>query len=310
MQPIKNDEEVILSVKELGKKIHGQTIVLNLSFEVRAGEIFGFLGPNGAGKTTTIRMLVGLARPSKGSIHIAGYDLQKDFMKAISHVGCIVENPELYPYLTGRENLELFARMTGISNERIMKAVKQVELTNRINDRVSTYSLGMKQRLGIAQALLNNPKLLILDEPTNGLDPAGIRDMRTFIRQLARKEGIGIFISSHILHEVQILCDRVAIIQNGQLLQTGPIEELAGDDILVEWKLDPFEEGISMIERLPYIAKADQNGDKKITVHMPANKIAETNLFLLQHQIRVTEITPRKQTLEDLFFEVTGGPGL
>lgn len=310
MQPIKNDEKTILSVKGLGKKIHGQTIVQNLSFEVRAGEIFGFLGPNGAGKTTTIRMLVGLARPSEGSIHIAGYDLQKDFMKAISTVGCIVENPELYPYLTGRENLELFARMTGISNERILKAVKQVELTNRINDRVRTYSLGMKQRLGIAQALLNNPKLLILDEPTNGLDPAGIRDMRSFIRRLARKEGIGIFISSHILHEVQILCDRVAIIQNGQLLQTGPIEELAGNDVLVEWKLDPFEKGISFIERLPYIAKAEQSGNKKITVQMPASKIAETNLFLLQHQIRVTEITPRRQTLEDLFFEVTGGSGL
>ncbi len=310
MQPIKNDDETILSVKGLGKKIRGRNIVQKLSFEVRAGEIFGFLGPNGAGKTTTIRMLVGLAIPSEGSIHIAGYDLQKDFMKAISHVGCIVENPELYPYLTGQENLELFARMTGISNERIFKAVKQVELANRINDPVRTYSLGMKQRLGIAQALLNNPKLLILDEPTNGLDPAGIRDMRSFIRRLAHKEGISIFISSHILHEVQILCDRVAIIQNGQLLQTGSIGELEDDNAIVEWKFDPFEEGVCFLQRLPYITNTKQSGDKKITVHMPANKIAETNQYLIKHQIRVTEITPRKQTLEDLFFKVTGGSGL
>ncbi|MGA8941432.1 MAG: ABC transporter ATP-binding protein [Thermoactinomyces sp.] len=301
--------EPVLSVKGLGKKIRGQHIVQNLSFKVYAGEIFGFLGPNGAGKTTTIRMLVGLVRPSEGSIHIAGYDLQNDFMKAVSHVGCIVENPELYPYLTGKENLELFGRMTGTSNEEICRAVELVELASRINDRTETYSLGMKQRLGIAQALLNNPKLLILDEPTNGLDPAGIRDMRSLIRRLASEEGIGIFISSHILHEVQLLCDRVAIIQNGQLLQTGPVEELAGDDALVDWKLDPFKEGICFLKHLPYIKSIQQKKNGKITVCMPLNKIAETNQYLLNHQIRVTEITPRKQTLEDLFFAVTGGSG-
>ncbi|MBA4600821.1 ABC transporter ATP-binding protein [Thermoactinomyces mirandus] len=310
MQPKINKDETILSVKKLGKKIGGRDIVRNLSFEVRAGEIFGFLGPNGAGKTTTIRMLVGLASPSEGSIHIAGYDLQKDFMKAISHVGCIVENPELYPYLTGLENLELFARMTGIPDERIFKAVEQVELTDRINDLVRTYSLGMKQRLGIAQALLHQPKLLILDEPTNGLDPAGIRDMRSFVRQLAREEGIGIFISSHILHEIQNLCDRVAIIQNGQLLQIGPIDQLTGVHSLVEWKLEPFEEGLLLLQSLPYIAKVLQTGNSKVTVQMPLDKIAETNHYLLKHDIRVSEISPRRQTLEDLFFDITGGFGL
>ncbi|MBA4541371.1 MULTISPECIES: ABC transporter ATP-binding protein [Thermoactinomyces] len=297
----------VLYVEGLSKTIRRRTIVQDISFEVGEGEIFGFLGPNGAGKTTTIRMLVGLIRPSKGKVKIGGYDLQTDFLKAISHVGCIVENPELYPYLTGRENLELFARMARIDHARIREVVEQVELTERIDDPVKTYSLGMRQRLGIAQALLGKPKLLILDEPTNGLDPAGIRELRAFIRKLARKDGISVFVSSHILHEVQLMCDRVAIIHQGKLVQTGPIGELVGDQSMVEWKIEPADRGLKVLQSLPYVTRWEQPDDGRILVHMPAEKIAETNRSLVDKQILVHEIRTHRPTLEDIFLQMTGG---
>lgn len=306
MQKAKN-HETVLSVSGLGKIIGGRQIVQNISFEVRAGEIFGFLGPNGAGKTTTIRMLVGLTRPSAGSITIAGYDLKKEFIRAISYVGCIVENPELYPYLTGYENLELFVRMANLSYKRIEEVIEQVQLSGRIHDPVKTYSLGMKQRLGIAQALLNQPKLLILDEPTNGLDPAGIRDMRSFIRRLAREEGISVLISSHILHEVQALCDRVAIISNGQLIYTGSLDQLSEDYSRVDWKVTPYDEAVRCLKQLPYITNIEEKNNDYLTVQMPEDKISEVNQYLLKNRIQVWEMTPRKQTLEDLFMNITGG---
>jgi ABC-2 type transport system ATP-binding protein len=299
--------ETVLSIQGLGKIIRGRHIVQNLSFEVRAGEIFGFLGPNGAGKTTTIRMLVGLVRPSEGSIHIAGHDLKKSFTKAISHVGCIVENPELYPSLTGYENLEFFARMAGLPKKRIDEVIEQACLSGRIHDPVKTYSLGMKQRLGIAQALLNRPKLLILDEPTNGLDPSGIHDLRSFIRRLAHEEGISVFLSSHILHEIQALCDRVAIIQNGQFIYTGPVHPPAGDLERVEWKVTPCDQGMHCLKQLPYVTNIEKKPGPRLSVEMPAGKISETNQYLLNHQIQVWEITPRKQTLEDLYMNLTKG---
>ena len=169
----------ILSVRDLKKVIGKKTLVENISFDVKQGEVFGFLGPNGAGKTTTIRMLVGLIKATEGTISIGGYSIKENFREAMHQIGSIVENPELYTYLTGWENLKQFARMLGdISDERIIEIAEMVHLDERIHDKVKTYSLGMKQRLGIAQALLGNPKLLILDEPTNGLDPAGIRELR------------------------------------------------------------------------------------------------------------------------------------
>ena len=197
---------------------------MDVSFEVLEGEVFGFLGPNGAGKTTTIRMLVGLARPDRGTVRIRGLDLARDFRRAMAHVGCIVESPDLYKYLTGRENLMHFARMLpdGASS-RIPELAGLVALEERLDDKVSTYSLGMRQRLGIAQALLGNPDLLILDEPANGLDPAGIREIRLLVRRLAEQRNISVFVSSHLLSEVEQMCDRVAIIHRGRTLATGPV---------------------------------------------------------------------------------------
>ncbi|MBA4495775.1 ABC transporter ATP-binding protein [Paenactinomyces guangxiensis] len=298
----------VLSVEGLSKTIGKREIVADVSFNVGGGEIFGFLGPNGAGKTTTIRMLVGLIRPTKGRIQIGGYDLSRQFLKAIRQVGCIVENPELYPYLTGRENLELFARMVDeITPERIEEVVRLVELDHRIDDLVKTYSLGMRQRLGIAQALLGQPQLLILDEPTNGLDPAGIREMRSFVRQLAREQGISVFISSHILHEVQLMCDRVAIINEGRIVKTGRVDQLVANHAKVEWLVQPQESGAEKLRQLPYISQVEILDQGRVLVHMPMDKIAETNEALLKQQIRVTGIRPFKQTLEDIFLEMTGG---
>src|SRR3954452_12044230 len=199
-------EKITLSVHNLKKVIGKKEIIKGISFDLKEGEVFGFLGPNGAGKTTTIRMLVGLIKPTSGKIQIGGFNIVDNFEEAMKHLGCIVENPELYPYLSGYDNLLHFARMLdGIGEERIREVTELVGLKDRINDKVKTYSLGMRQRLGIAQALLGRPKVLILDEPTNGLDPAGIREMRQFIRFLAEEEGLSVLASRHLLSEIQLL---------------------------------------------------------------------------------------------------------
>jgi len=231
--------EPVLSVRGLKKSIGRKPIIRGVSFDVRAGEIFGFLGPNGSGKTTTIRMLVGLIRPTEGDILICGDSVRTNLDKALAHIGCIVENPEMYGFMTGWENLEHFARMQpGIPGERIAEVVEIVGLDQRIHDKVKTYSLGMRQRLGIAQALLCKPKLLILDEPTNGLDPKGIKELREFIRMLA-EGGMSLFISSHLLSEIQLMCDRVAIIAHGEVLAVGEVEELVSQaGAYTVWQVD------------------------------------------------------------------------
>ena len=209
----------IVQLKDVTKKIGGKTLIDKVSFDVYGGEVFGFLGPNGAGKTTTIRMMVGLTKITDGDVIIEGKSIQKDFEDAVQHVGAIVENPEMYKFLSGYKNLVHFARMyKGISKEKIDEVVKLVGLEKRIHEKVKTYSLGMRQRLGIAQSLLHDPKVLILDEPTNGLDPAGIREIRAYIRRLAKERGMAVIVSSHLLSEMELMCDRVGIIQNGKLL--------------------------------------------------------------------------------------------
>ena len=205
----------VLEVNNLKKTIGKREIIKGVSFEINSGEIFGFLGPNGAGKTTTIRMLVGLIKPTDGEIKICGYDLKRDTSKALKEVGAVVENPELYKYLSGRENLMQIAIIRKISKEQVEATIKLVGLENRIDDKVRKYSLGMKQRLGLAASLLSRPKLLILDEPTNGLDPSGILDFREVVQKAAREIDMAVFVSSHILSEVQNLCDKVAFINDG-----------------------------------------------------------------------------------------------
>jgi ABC-2 type transport system ATP-binding protein len=302
------DKEVVLSVQGLKKIIGKKTLVENISFDVYRGEVFGFLGPNGAGKTTTIRMLVGLIKPTEGKIAIGGYDVKTQFRQAMRQVGSIVENPELYTYLTGWENLKQFARMLGdVSDERIEEIARMVHLDKRIHDRVKTYSLGMKQRLGIAQALLGNPKLLILDEPTNGLDPAGIRELREFVHELVQKENISVFISSHLLSEVQMLCDRVAIINHGKMITVSTIEELvktATDK--VEWKVTPLERAQEILKKSPVIRELNEDDDKLIC-RMPLDQISTYNKALIEEGIQVHGVREIVVTLEDLFMELTRG---
>jgi len=219
--------EPVLVVKNL-TKYYGDRVALNkASFSIDEGEIFGLIGPNGAGKTTAIKLITGLAKISSGEVYILGKNIVKDYEKAIEHVGGIIENPNFYNHLSGLQNLKYFASLYGkVDNKRIDYLVKVLAMQNRIKNKVKTYSLGMKQRLGIICALINKPKLLILDEPLNGLDPTGIIEMREFVKKIAKEEKIAVLISSHILSEVEALCDTVGILKNGNLIENKNINEL------------------------------------------------------------------------------------
>lgn len=314
-----SSSEVVLSVQAVTKKIRGRSIIRGISFEIGAGEIFGFLGPNGSGKTTTIRMLVDLIRPTSGEIYICGHQVQREPEEALRHVGCIVENPEMYSYLTGWENLEHFARMQkGIDAARIAEVVEIVGMDNRIHDKVKTYSLGMRQRLGIAQALLGRPKLLILDEPTNGLDPKGIKELREFIRTLA-EQGMSLFISSHLLSEIQLMCDRVAIISRGELLAVGSVEELLSQrGAYVIWQFDDREAGVRMLRELEHVSivpEQEQHIDESVlallpgavVTAMPLERIADTVERLTRSGVGITAVQKVAPTLEELFITMTEG---
>ena len=219
--------ETILKCENLYKTFGKKTILKDVSLEVNEGDILGFIGPNGAGKTTTIKLILGLQSITKGNVSINGYDIEKNFTNAIKRVGAIVENPDMYMYLTGFQNLKLVANLyKDVSEDRINEVVKLVKLENRIKDKVSKYSLGMRQRLGIAQAILHKPNLLILDEPTNGLDPEGIKEMRELLVDLASIEKMGILISSHNLAELDNFCNKVCIIKNGKIIETSEISKI------------------------------------------------------------------------------------
>lgn len=309
--------EVVLQVDRLKKVIGKKTIVEDVSFTVREGEIFGFLGPNGAGKTTTIRMLVDLIRPTEGSVSICGHQVHRSPELALSYVGSIVENPEVYSYLTGYENLEQFARMQpGISRQRLQEVTALVGLDARIHDKVKTYSLGMRQRLGIAQALLGAPKLLILDEPTNGLDPKGIKEMRQFIRSLA-DQGMAVVVSSHLLSEIQLMCDRVAIISRGKVLATGPVADLIrNSSSYVAWQLAPRARGEEVLRALgcqliehpgELLDEALLTGSMEgaILTEMSQDKIPELIPQLVKAGIQIQGAHKINPTLEQLFLEMT-----
>lgn len=302
--------EPVLKVSQLTKTISGRQIVKDVSFEVQAGQVFGFLGPNGAGKTTTIRMLVGLIRPTAGEIVINGFNLRTDFQNALRHVGSIVENPDLYPYLTGYENLLQLARMQGQEAVgRIDEVVELVGLTSRIHDKVGSYSLGMRQRLGISQALLNKPKLLILDEPTNGLDPAGIRELRTFLQELAQ-QGMSIFISSHLLAEVELLCTYVAMIRDGKVVRTGSVEELLSERRgAMEWQVTPVEKAREILSQFCEESAVDvvSHGSQSwLRCFVPDSAVTSAVQSLLDEGCEVHELKRHRPTLEDVFLAATG----
>jgi ABC-2 type transport system ATP-binding protein len=314
-----NAKEIVMSVQGLQKKIGRKPIIREVSFEVYAGEIFGFLGPNGSGKTTTIRMLVDLIKPTAGNIVVCGDNVRTHPERALSHIGCIVENPEMYGFMTGWENLEHFARMQkGITEERITEVAEIVGLDQRIHDKVKNYSLGMRQRLGIAQALLGKPKLLILDEPTNGLDPKGIKELREFIRMLA-EGGMSLFISSHLLSEIQLMCDRVAIIAHGEVIAVGEVEELVSQaGTYTIWQVDRPEATREIFRNQPEIAlipdkehRIDEAllsamNDPIVTV-MEESQVKEWVKRLVDAGIGILSVQRVAPSLEELFLKLTEG---
>lgn len=313
------ERDIVLSVQGLKKNIGRKPIIRNVSFDVLAGEIFGFLGPNGSGKTTTIRMLVDLVKPTEGRILICGDDIGAHPERALSHVGCIVENPEMYSFMTGWENLEHFARMQrGITRERIAEVALIVGLDQRIHDKVKTYSLGMRQRLGIAQALLCKPKLLILDEPTNGLDPKGIKELREFIRMLSGT-GMSLFISSHLLSEIQLMCDRVAIIAHGEVIAVGEVDALVSQaGAYTVWQVDKPEEALRLFagqadirivaEEEHSIDETIQSGwQEAIVTLMDEERVPVWVGKLVGAGIGVRSVSRVAPSLEELFLKLTEG---
>ncbi|WP_062231023.1 ABC transporter ATP-binding protein [Fictibacillus sp. FJAT-27399] len=299
----------LVELQDVKKKIGKKEIIHGLSFDIYGGEVFGFLGPNGAGKTTTIRMMVGLMKLSGGKILINGKNIETEYKKAISHIGAIVENPEMYKFLRGYQNLIHYSRMVkGVSKTRIAQVVELVGLTDRIHEKVKTYSLGMRQRLGLAQALLHSPSVLILDEPTNGLDPAGIREIRHYLRELAEKEGIAVIVSSHLLSEMELMCDRIAIIQHGKLIGVQSTKEFveSGRTRKVRFLVD---EVAAARQAVSHHVKAERIslGNGYIEAEMERELIPEVTATLVVEGLKVYGISSETKTLEDKFLEVTGG---
>ncbi|MBU8916571.1 ABC transporter ATP-binding protein [Bacillus sp. FJAT-29953] len=298
--------ESIVELKNVTKVIKGRTIIDDISFQVYKGEVFGFLGPNGAGKTTTIRMIVGLMGITSGDIIIGGSSIKTQFEDAVRHVGAIVENPEMYKFLSGYQNLIHYARMSkGITKEKIAEVVELVGLSDRIHDKVKTYSLGMRQRLGLAQCLLHDPEVLILDEPTNGLDPAGIREIRDYVRLLAREKNMAVIVSSHLLSEMEMMCDRIGIIQNGQLIDVQQVKEfIQGNETFHELEVIPSETALSIVHANFPDAEANlsRNG---ISVSLSKEDIPNLVKILVQEEIKIFGIKETAKTLEDRFLEVT-----
>lgn len=299
--------EPVARLQGVTKKIGSKTLVGDLTLDIPPGQIFGFLGPNGAGKTTTIRMMVGLISISQGDILICGHSIKNQFEDAVANIGAIVENPEMYKFLTGYKNLQQYARMVpGVTKQRINEVVELVGLGQRINDKVKNYSLGMRQRLGVAQALLHRPKLLILDEPTNGLDPQGIRELRDYLRRLCEEEGTTVFVSSHLLSEMELMCDRVAIIQNGRLIDVKQLKSV-GDEVV------PIGETLFEVDDAEAARELIGSGmvkDGGLVVEAAREEIAEINARFVASGIKVYSIKTNARSLEDQFLEITGGEGI
>ena len=297
-------KEPVLKCENLYKTFGKKQILKNVSFEIYESDILGFIGPNGAGKTTTIKLILGLQGITKGKVLINGFDIEREFEKAIKKVGAIVENPDLYMYLTGYENLQLMANLyKGIDKKRIDEVVKLVRLENRINDKVSKYSLGMRQRLGIAQAILHKPSLLILDEPTNGLDPEGIKEMRELLLDLAKNEKMAILISSHNLAELDNLVNKVCIIKNGEIIETSGISEIK-KEAKASYKLFEINDTSKIKEILPGAIVIDKNKFKIDAVREEVPEIVE---LLVNKNISIYEVRKEEKSLEEAFFEKTGG---
>ena len=294
----------ILKCSNLKKQIKSKIIVENISFSINKGDIVGFIGPNGARKTTIIKLILGLMKLSEGKVFINGFDIEKDFIKAIEKVGSIVENPDLYMYLSGYDNLKIIANnYKNISKDRIHEVIKIVGLENRIKDKVSTYSLGMRQRLGIAEAIINEPELLILDEPTNGLDVEGIIEIRNLIKKLSQ-QGMAILISSHNLAEIDNLCNRIIAIKNGKIIADDTIENFTTISNISSYILE-----LNYIGNLAKIIsdyKFEIIKDNKIRVYISKDKLTELMQKLIENKYQIYSLQEEKLTSEEAFIKKVG----
>ena len=284
----------------------GVLAVNSLDLRVKTGEVYGFLGPNGAGKTTTLRLLSGLLRPTAGSAMVAG--AAPGSPASLAHLGAMVETPAFYPYLSGRDNLRVMARYATVSKSRIEPVLKQVDMADRAKHKFKTYSTGMKQRLGVAAALLKDPDLLILDEPTSGLDPQGTVEMRALIRDI-RGEGRTVLLSSHLLNEVELTCDRVGVIANGKLVAEGTVDELrarsGGRTLLV--RAAPLDRAQQLLESF---LKPDQVqvAEGALVLSVDPSEAASINRRLVADGIDVSELRVSEQSLENVFLQLTENP--
>jgi ABC-type multidrug transport system ATPase subunit len=297
--------ETVLQTEALTKKFGRRYAVDGLSLQVQRGDIFGFLGQNGAGKSTTIRMVLGLVRPTSGRITLLGSDMGRASLKALRRTGAIVESPAFYDRLSGRDNLRLFSAMSGgAAPKRINEILDIVGLRARAGDQVRVYSHGMRQRLGIAQALLPDPEFVILDEPTDGLDPQGIHEVRGLITRLRDELGLTVLLSSHMLHEVEQICNRVAIVDQGKMLYQGTIEDLVGKDKIVKLRVSSPEQAYEMLTRDPALS-VSRNGDQSLCVRTSEENVPRINAMLVHGGLDVMELSPRNETLEEVFLRLT-----
>jgi ABC-2 type transport system ATP-binding protein len=297
--------ETAIVTTDLTKR-YGQILAVDhLNITVERGEIFGFLGPNGAGKTTTMRMLLGLVRPTSGLARMLGMDIATQLPAILARTGAIIENPTFYPYLSGRDNLRAMARLSGVPESRIPAMLDLVDLTSDANRSFKQYSLGMKQRLAVAAALLGNPDLLILDEPANGLDPAGIVEMRALMRRL-KGEGHTVLISSHVLHEIEQICDRIVILNHGRVVVQGRVDQLLGGPGL-EVRVEPLPDAARVLSALDWVHRVEQQ-DGCLVVDVPPERARDITRALADAGMYLSELRPREQSLEQYFLDVTGEP--
>jgi ABC-2 type transport system ATP-binding protein len=301
---IQND--VVLHTSGLSKSFGKLEAVKNLDLELRRGEVFGFLGPNGAGKSTTVGMILGLIAPTAGSIELFGVKQKGNHWAALRRIGAIVEEPAFYPYLSGWDNLKVLARsIGGIPDSKIQEVLERVNLMERAHDQYGHYSMGMKQRLGIASTLLRDPELIILDEPTNGLDPAGTKEIRDLIPRLAH-ESRAIMLCSHLLHEVEMVCSKVAIIKQGMVIASSPIKELLSSGNRLQIRVDKMEEATTILGALPWVKSIQKEGGY-LVLDVPKERSSDVNTALVGKGIGVSELVNRTASLESVFLELTGG---
>ena len=308
-----------LEIKNIEKRFGSRTVLNKISFETKTGEVFGLLDPNGAGKTTLIKMITGLLNIDDGEILINGKSLEHDFEAAMENIGAIVENPEFYKYMTGKQNILQYARLhKSVTIERVNEVIELVGLSNRINEKVGKYSLGMRQRLGLAITLLHNPKVLILDEPTNGLDPAGIKQLRDILTNMAHKEDVCVLVSSHLMSEMELMCDRVAILSNGNILSVDTMENMlhivSGQDVTYNFEVSDSNSAITIItDYNPDIVNSitgDTTFELKINRDSSKDIVSTITDLLVKNKISIYAIIPiENQKLEDAFMEITNVKG-